>query len=825
MIGSIEATLRRWRRRFSRSEWLARLLKLPISDAPATATGLVLIQVDGLSRQELERALANGEMPFLNKLLQREHYQLEDLYSGIPSTTPAVQAELQYGVKGAVPSFAFMDRESGELVRMYEPSAAARVEEKLQRCCQQPLLQGGSCYVTNFSGGAKEAHFCPSDTGWGPTLRDARPLALIFLIITHLWSFLRTLVLLLVELVLAISDSLRGLFQGQSLRQELLFIPTRVVITILMRELATIGAKIDVVRGLPVIHLNFLGYDEQAHRRGPRSAFAHWTLKGIDDAISRIWRAAHHSVHRHYDVWIYSDHGQEHTQSYQDLHGRSLSAATAEIIADYCGHNVAYRATGQYGVQLQRARLLGGRRIQRLFPQHGNNDLTAKEKTTSEKATLEKATKQKTTPEENHPSLAVSNLGPVAQLYYEGLNALEKLDIARLLVEQAGTPLVLFKSEPDKARGWWRHGELELPADGLRLLGPDHPFAEETTRDLVALCHHSNAGDFVACGWHHGAQPLSFAIENGAHGGISPRETHAFAILPNDIPVATPPAGYWRPNDLRKAAMRFLQPLFEPAETEPQETKPPQRHQQHRPLRLMTYNVHRCLGMDGKLSPERTARVIARHNPDVVALQELDVNRARTGGVDQAKQIARLLEMDYHFHPAIHLEEERYGDAILSRLPMRLVRTGALPRMPGKSWFEPRGALWVEIDYHGSNIQILNTHLSLSAPERRLQVNTLLGPQWLGNPNCRGPRILCGDFNAGPRSPVCRRLQTVLRDVQLELEQHSVRATFFGRMPQLRIDHIFISTALTATAVEVPRSELVRLTSDHLPLIAELQLA
>ena len=91
--------------------------------------------------------------------------------------------------------------------------------------------------------------------------------------------------------------------------------------------------KIDVARGLPVIHLNFLGYDEQAHRRGPSSLFAHWTLKGIDDAIARIWRAAQRSAHRHYDVWVYSDHGQEEVKPYHVLYDRSIEDAVSGVFA------------------------------------------------------------------------------------------------------------------------------------------------------------------------------------------------------------------------------------------------------------------------------------------------------------------------------------------------------------------------------------------------------------------------------------------------------------------------------------------------------------
>ena len=69
--------------------------------------------------------------------------------------------------------------------------------------------------------------------------------------------------------------------------------------------------------------------------------------------------------------------------------------------------------------------------------------------------------------------------------------------------------------------------------------------------------------------------------------------------------------------------------------------------------RLLTYNVHRCVGVDRKLDVNRIADVIAEHEPDVVCLQELDVGRARTGWVDQADSIAQRLAMSVQFHPAM----------------------------------------------------------------------------------------------------------------------------------------------------------------------------
>jgi endonuclease/exonuclease/phosphatase family metal-dependent hydrolase len=239
-------------------------------------------------------------------------------------------------------------------------------------------------------------------------------------------------------------------------------------------------------------------------------------------------------------------------------------------------------------------------------------------------------------------------------------------------------------------------------------------------------------------------------------------------------------------------------------------------------LRVMSYNVHRCVGCDGRLSPDRIARVIARYEPDVVALQELDVGHARTKYGDQPALIADALKMHYHFHPAIEVAEERYGDAVLSRYPLRLVRAAALPAVAHRLWPERRGALWVAVECGGREVQVLNTHLGLSGRERLAQADALLGKDWLGDPRCAAPRLLCGDFNAWPGSPPYRRLCAALPAAQGRRGRRL--NTFPSRWPLLRIDHVFHSPDLKVREVQVPRTPLTRPASDHLPLIVEVAL-
>ena len=195
-------------------------------------------------------------------------------------------------------------------------------------------------------------------------------------------------------------------------------------------------------------------------------------------------------------------------------------------------------------------------------------------------------------------------------------------------------------------------------------------------------------------------------------------------------------------------------------------------------LRLLTYNVHRCIGIDGRLSPERVAAAIAATEPDIVVLQELDVGRARTGGVDQAEIVARELGMQMHFHPALRVMEELDGDAIL-------------------------------------------THLGIVPRESAVQMEWLLGPEWLGHPDCSDPLILAGDLNAVPGTRTYRRISRHLRDAQIHQKIRSTRPTFPARMPVLRIDHVFVSPSIEVARAQVVRSALTRVASDHLPVLVE----
>ena len=243
-----------------------------------------------------------------------------------------------------------------------------------------------------------------------------------------------------------------------------------------------------------------------------------------------------------------------------------------------------------------------------------------------------------------------------------------------------------------------------------------------------------------------------------------------------------------------------------------------------RRLRVATYNVHGCVGIDGQRSESRIAEVIASMPADIVGLQELDLGRPRSAHADQAALIATQLGWKYHFHPAMRSGEEQYGNAIVSRFPIKLKLAVEMPGTPPWYCREQRIAIWMQAQTDLGPVHIINSHFGLGSSERRLQAKLLIGPTWLGSVPPDEPAILLGDFNSVRTSRAYQLIGTHLRDVRALVRPQEAFRTFPTRFPSLAVDHIFVNAALSPTRLSVHRSPLARLASDHFPLVCELTL-
>ncbi len=238
-------------------------------------------------------------------------------------------------------------------------------------------------------------------------------------------------------------------------------------------------------------------------------------------------------------------------------------------------------------------------------------------------------------------------------------------------------------------------------------------------------------------------------------------------------------------------------------------------------LRVATYNVHGCVGMDRQRSEARIAEVIAQLSVDIVALQELDLSRRRSAGVDQTGMIAEQLGWHSHFHPAMRRDDEHYGNAVLSRYPLSFRRAAELPGTAPVFCRENRAAIEMDVETNLGAVHIINTHLGLGWRERLLQAQLFTSAEWHAAIADDAPLILLGDFNSLPGSRPYRALTRYLRDVRKLVRAARPIRTFPTSFPALAVDHIFVNAALQPLSLTVHRSTVARIASDHFPLVAE----
>ena len=225
-----------------------------------------------------------------------------------------------------------------------------------------------------------------------------------------------------------------------------------------------------------------------------------------------------------------------------------------------------------------------------------------------------------------------------------------------------------------------------------------------------------------------------------------------------------------------------------------------------RELRVVSYNVHRAIGRDRRRMPQRILEVLRETAADVVALQEVE---AREGGADMLAWLGR--ELGFQAIPGTTLirHDGHYGNGILSRFPARTITHCDL------SWrgAEPRAAIAADLEFDGRILRFVATHLGLRPAERRDQAQRLV-KVFTDRPYERA--VLMGDINEW------LLWGRPLRRLHRYFERTPAPRTFPARMPILSLDRVWTHPASMLRKIEVHRSSLARLASDHLPLVATI---
>ncbi|HEV7837137.1 MAG TPA: endonuclease/exonuclease/phosphatase family protein, partial [Gemmatimonadaceae bacterium] len=156
-------------------------------------------------------------------------------------------------------------------------------------------------------------------------------------------------------------------------------------------------------------------------------------------------------------------------------------------------------------------------------------------------------------------------------------------------------------------------------------------------------------------------------------------------------------------------------------------------------LRIVTYNVHRCRGMDRRTRPDRVAAVLRDVDADVIALQEVIGDGPR--GDNQVEEIGAALGMGWVMGTARQLRGHKFGNVVLSRYPVVHHSTHDL------SWktCEQRCMQRVDVDVDGHLLHVYNVHLGTAILERRYQAQRLA--TMVSDKHVTGAKIVLGDFN------------------------------------------------------------------------------
>lgn len=239
-----------------------------------------------------------------------------------------------------------------------------------------------------------------------------------------------------------------------------------------------------------------------------------------------------------------------------------------------------------------------------------------------------------------------------------------------------------------------------------------------------------------------------------------------------------------------------------------------------RRIRVVTYNVHKCRGLDGRVRVARIVQILRELDADIIALQEVLCVPGPEREGDQAQFIADGLGIHLAFGENRRLKGGGYGNLVLTRFPLRAARNYDISA-PGR---EPRGCLRADIDLGGTGVlHVFNVHLGTSFFERRQQARKLMHAGILRHGDVTGARVVLGDFNEWTRGLASRLLDSHLE--RADARGHARRSsTYPGVLPLLRLDHIYFDPALGLERLTLYRSRTALVASDHLPLVADFRL-
>ena len=308
---------------------------------PEAGRGVVMLEIDGLSYWHVKKAVEDGYMPTIKKLMDEQGYEISRVDCGIPSSTPACQAGILQGNNVNMPAFRWLDKENNRMIS--GGPQMAEVEPLLSN--GHGLLEGGTSIGNMFSGDADKAILTFSKLFTSNKEEKKKRAQDMYLLMRNPYFFMRVLVLFFADVIREIwqylqqrrknvQPSLNRLHNGYPF--------LRAGVNIFLRDVGAYFTILDIIRGVPAIYTLWAGYDEVAHHSGPWTRDAMLTLRQFDSIVNHILVAIERDAPRPYELIMLSDHGQSFGHTFEQRYEMGI----LDFVKAQLPHGTSAVATG-----------------------------------------------------------------------------------------------------------------------------------------------------------------------------------------------------------------------------------------------------------------------------------------------------------------------------------------------------------------------------------------------------------------------------------------------------------------------------------------------
>ncbi len=503
-----------------------------VSEVP----GMVFVQLDGLSENALQFALASGDVPTLHRWLNDGSHRRIDWQTEWSSQTGVSQCGILHGSTIDMPAFRWIDKTTGEMVVSNHPKSALAIEGR-HSDGNGLLAHNGSSYANLFTGDAERAVLTMSVAGRRKENKLGAGYAQYF---SRPSNAIRTMNSSIAELFRerrAARDQIRRGVEPRVSRNWT-YALLRAFTTIISRDVCVNGVLNDMAEGRDAIYIDFLGYDEVSHHSGPLREDTLKVLRDLDRQIARFERAIPFAP-RPYRIVVLSDHGQTQGATFEERYGETLAA----VVGRLCGAVVDVDDDSEAGRTESSAWMRSAR--------HDDHELQRSE---SEPMVL-----------------ASGNLGLVYLPIDDRRLTLEEIDerhpdLVAGLVAHPGVGFVLVQTTAA--------GPVVMSSTGRRVIDtgevegddPLEPFGPDAVAMVARAAAYSTAGDVMVNSMYDAERDEVAAFEHqvSSHGGLGGPQTRPFVIYPSDLSEPSMPIE--GPAALHRVLKAWLREVGQPVE-------------------------------------------------------------------------------------------------------------------------------------------------------------------------------------------------------------------------------------------------------------------